>query len=260
MMEENKKEKELEINNQEVKETVDTKTEVKEVSTENDTKFKKVEVSNKKEKNVKKKKHRILKTILILIGLVVVAYFIFAIRNFLILKDILIKAGKFENIDNYSYETNTKQEDVEFNTKYVSKDGFERMDIDNITYQDRDLVVWKDNHSAEELIVFPETKVAVQHKESYDDVIGRNFPFQFVQMDENMSGLGLFSLIYSNEFNGKDCYVIQIASDYKLWVEKETGLVVKEESNGAIVELKGVSIQNIEDITKPDLTGYKVNE
>ena len=69
----------------------------------------------------------------------------------------------------------------------------------------------------------------------------------------------MFSLIYSQEYNGKECYVLQIALDYKIWVEKDTGLVVKQESDeNYVIECTNIEVNNIPEIDEPDLTGYDI--
>ena len=30
------------------------------------------------------------------------------------------------------------------------------------------------------------------------------------------------------EYNNKECYLIELSKDYKIWVEKETGIVIRE--------------------------------
>lgn len=246
------------------KEKVNTNEKVEEEKTgvkeEEEAKFRKVESKNKKNVNTPEKKHTILKAILIIIGILVVAYCVFVFRNYFILKDILVKAGRFENIESYSYVVNVKQGDVEFNKTHIIKDDVERMDLENVTMPEKNLIVWKDNNTNEGIVAFPSTKNAIKSNDKESIFIGDNFPFRFAKIDEGMPGLILFCLMYTDEFNGKDCYVIQIASDYRIWVEKETGLVVKEEGNGSIDELTDLKIENIEDIYKPDLTGYEVKE
>ena len=88
---ETKKVSEKEVKKEAKKETdkAEPKKETTKVDTENksDTTFKKVETKNKKEKS----NHGLLKAILVLIGILVIAYFIFVMRNYMILKDIIIR-------------------------------------------------------------------------------------------------------------------------------------------------------------------------
>lgn len=226
---------------------------------ENETKFKKAE-TNIKGNTVKKKKHTFLKAILIIIGILVIAYCVFVFRNYFILKDVLVKAGRFENLESYSYEINSKQGDVELNNRRIIKEGIGRMDIENVTIPERSLIAWKDYNSGEKIVAFTGVKQALKSNDESSISIGDSFPFLFTEINEAMPGLVLFCLMYTDEINDKDCYVIQIASDYKIWVEKETGLVVKEENCGEIEELTSLKLQNVEDIYKPDLTGYEVTE
>ena len=226
-----------------------------------DTKFKKVEVVNKKEeqKGSKVKKHTILKAILIIIGILVIAYLIFVIRNYYILKDILVKAGAYENVENYSYTTKITDEGSEIDFSCIKSDNVIRVDMNNKTKPEKSMIVWKDYNTNEGIIAFTGVNKAIKSEADKTLNIIANFPFQFVQINDAMSGLGLISLMYSDQVNEKNCYVIQLGSDYKIWVEKDTGLVIKQESkDGYVTECTGIEVNNVSEIYKPDLTGYEI--
>ncbi len=243
-----------ELTNQEVsKKAEDDKAQVEK---NEDSKFKKVEVKNKIRKE--KKKHRLLKVILIIIGILVVAYFIFAMRNFYILSNILKKAENYKNLTNYSYQVNIKDEETEIKYTYRAKDGVTRTDINNITNPERSMILWKDAN--EKIIVLTGTNTALKTKAGEGFQVNGKMPFQFAGDIRGLSGIGLTALIYSDNVQEKDCYVIVLDSDYKIWVEKDTGLVVQQYSANRISEYINIELNSVTEIYKPDLTGYEVTE
>lgn len=259
-MEENKKEKVLEENKEK---TIKQSEEDKEKNVkdkkieENDAKFKKVEVNNEKEK----KKHIVLKTILIVIGILVILYAIIALRNYYALLDILAKAGKYENIENYSYEVKSIWDDSEVQYKYTKKDGYGRMDTDNKTTPENSMIAWQNYDSGESIIAFPKHNKATISENGDSMSLNGNLPFQFSTISEGMSGLGLITFITSQNYNDKECYVINfMLQDYKIWIEKDTGLMVKQDDGISILEITNVETENIQDVNKPDLTGYEISE
>ena len=67
--------------------------------------------------------------------------------------------------------------------------------------------------------------------------------------------------IYTDEYNGKECYVLCLTSDYKKWIDKDTGLVIKTESGeNSTTEISDIEIDNIKEIYKPDLTGFEIED
>lgn len=260
-MEENKEVKKEKVEEKVKSEKKETKVEkdVKqnEEIKKDDTTFRRVEMPNKNKKE--KKKHRVLKTILVIIGILVIAYLVFAIRNFYILKDILVKAGAYENIGDYLYETKIMDNGNQTEFLYTRKNNEARVDIENKSTPENSLIIWKNYNDNEAIVVFEGRNKAIETEADKTIDMVANFPFQFSQLHEGMSGLGLFSLIYSQEYNGKECYVLQIALDYKIWVEKDTGLVVKQESDeNYVIECTNIEVNNIPEIDEPDLTGYDI--
>ena len=224
------------------------------------TKFKKVETKGAKVQVEKKKKHKLAKAILIIIGIIVIVYFIFVMRNLFIIRDILDKASAYKDLQNYSCEILSNNGDDQTKLAYAKNENVERVDLTNIKDETKRIIMWEDNETNEGIISFPEQRVANVTDAEHIGITVTS-PTQYAYYGEAISGLGLFSLIYSEEFNGKDCYVIQNGVDSKTWVEKETGLTLKAEYGKDISsEVTDFKVNTIGEIYKPDLTGYEINQ
>lgn len=83
--------------------------------------------------------------------------------------------------------------------------------------------------------------------------------------------LALHSKIVSETYKGKECYKITAYGDLEQWVDKETGLIVRQ--SGGYYQYKDGTMKRLyheynyqfgivtdEDVKKPDLTGYKIQE
>lgn len=275
-MEENKDEKK--VNSENVQEKQDTKQEEKktekvepeikkevkkeekpkqEKTEKDDAKFKKVEGTNKEpEKN---KSHKVLKAILILIGIIVVLYFIFAMRNAVILNDIISRTGTYKNIDNYTYQVVSKTGDTELNITCLRMGNIERLDIKNESDARKNVIAWKNYDTNEGILAFPGNNTAVLN--NANSINFGQFPIDIAFSGNDIIGLGLTAFIYSENLNGKDCYVITVGEDSKIWIEKDTGLVLKKQYNDKIsVECISFEEDSVKEIYKPDLTGYEITQ
>lgn len=258
---ETKKVSEKEVKKEAKKETdkAEPKKETTKVETENksDTTFKKVETKNKNEKS----NHGLLKAILVLIGILVIAYFIFVMRNYMILKDIHEKASKYKDLTNYTYQVRGILGDYSSLYTITKKDNVTRYETKNEDKKDREIIIWKDLEENEGIVSFINQKTAIVDKAENIVSPVSDLPFEFTEVNNGIDGIALYTLIYSEEYNGKDCYVLSMGTGYKKWIEKDTGLVVKIESeNNYSTEVLSLETNTVNEIYKPDLTGYDVRE
>lgn len=257
--ENNKKE---EKTNVETAKNVKKEAETKKASSTNAdaTKFKKVEASGSKVQVEKKKKHKLAKAILIIIGIIIVVYFIFVMRNLFIIRGILDKASAYKDLQNYSCEILSNNGEDQTKLIYSKNGQTERVDLTNLKDETKNIIMWENNETNEGIISFPAQKVANVTDAEHIGITVTS-PTQYAYYDDDILGLGLISLIYSEEFDGKDCYVIQNGVDSKTWVEKETGLTLKTEyGNDMSSEVTDFKVNTVGEIYKPDLTGYEINQ
>ena len=249
----NEETKTQEFNNQEPKsiaqnlEKKESKTEQKEESN-----FKKVETKTKKSK------HGVAKAIVILIGLIVLAYLIFVMRNYFIIRDIKTKASEYKDITNYTYKSKTEELEI----TVTKKDNITRIDLNRFAEEDRNTIIWYNEEDKESIISFPEQKKA--RITNFSDVTA-SAPFLYANDDMYLGvesdGRILYTWIYTDEFNGKECYVICSSKNDKEWIEKDTGIVVKRESGDlGTSEITDIEVNTVKEVYKPDLTGYEITE
>lgn len=220
-----------------------------------DTTFKKVVNQNNKEKS----NHGLLKAILVLIGILVIIYFIFVMRNYIILNNIYEKAEEYKDLTNYTYQVRGVLGDSSSVYTVTRKDNVIRFETKNENEEDREIIIWKDFSENEGIISFPNQNTAIVDEAQNVMSLVSDLPFEFADANDGIIGISLYTLIYSEEYNGKDCYVLSIGTGYKKWIEKDTGLVVKIESgNNSSTEVLSIETNTVNEIYKPDLTGYEV--
>ena len=236
----------------------ENKKEKNESEQKKDSTFRKVETKNKSKNfdaSKKKPSHKVIKAIFIIILLLIAAYCIFFCRNLIILSNLKEAVSQYNGITNYSYESVYTGSHATFR----QNDTALRVDLVNDQSPEKSLIIWKDKTTNNEIIAFPNQKTAIQSSTS-STTVDAKLPFTLANMGDGFYGLALYSLIYTENLNGRECYVIQESSDYKMWIEKDTGLLYKMEySDDMYTEITKVEINSTDEIYKPDLTGYKIN-
>lgn len=227
------------------------KTDEKNVNTKKEENFKKVETKTKQSK------HGFAKAILVLIGILVIVYLVFVIRNYFILKDIKEKASAYKNITNYTYTV--KSDEVE--TTITKKENLTRVELNQFGEEERHAIIWSDSNTKEGVISFPEQKTATLA--NFSDMVA-NAPFVYatdIYSGIEADGKILYTWIYTDEFNGKKCYVLCYGKNDKEWIEKDTGLLVKREIDGMkTTEYTNIQTNTVKEVYKPDLTGFEIKD
>ena len=233
-----------------------------EASKKDDLTFKRVEMNSKNKKTLddlnatKKKSHGFAKAILIIIMILIAAYCIFFVRNLIILHNIADKIADLENVENYSFNTKSTNSDSSIVTiQYYKKDNLERFDL---TKDDTTLIYWYDSDTREKILASPTDRRATVSSDADDSAFVSLPVCTELYNDETIAYMSLISMIYSENYNGIDCYVISLGNDQKTWVEKETGYVVKRETVGTVAEYNNVRVNELTEVYKPDLTGYEI--
>ena len=217
-------------------------------------------VVTKQENNKKEIKEepiftKFIKILLIIVIILIIAYILFFIRNNMIFNDIAEKMQLLQEVNNYSYQSNTKVNNSnDITTVKYSKNN----NVTSVTFSRNNeelITLWKDDDNKEKITLYSQTKKA-EISDSIDEVI-----VMLPLMNELESGtvralLSLGTLVYSEQYNDRDCYIIKLDKNQKVWIDKETGLVLKREYANNYTEYTNIKLNNNEKITRPDLTGY----
>lgn len=212
-------------------------------------------------------KKKVFKIIGLVIVVILILFLIYCIRNFIIIKNLQKNIEQYTSKSEYSIKSiSTEENGVVIETQYYRKDNKQKLvlirKLDNTEYRiesynngERTDIFW-DN---------PEKKTA---KINSGEIMGMN-------IENNFSFKNIFqTLLYAinnkidvTEYNGKNCYVISrrlYKQDERevLYIEKDTGLVLKSVYANNIVTEKEYSFENIEDdiFTEPDIGQYTINE
>ena len=143
------------------------------------------------------------------------------------------------------------------------KDNVERVDIED---KNRKVSTITDFESNQVTTWYPEEKTASVYNTELTAKI--HLPLEEgINNQQTRAFMGLTSIIYSEECNSKQCYVIMqvcspkmMNSSQKTWIDKETGLVVKREYLNSTIEYNNVELNNVRNIDTPDLRTYKVEK
>ena len=129
----------------------------------------------------------------------------------------------------------------------------------NIT-EIRNLTVYNKDNEKIGIIESGENKIALLNGNIAIGTTGINTISEFDDIKFKIP-LAFTSKITIEECNGKECYLIELSKDYKIWVEKETGIIVRE------MDIEYITNRNYtfdvvkdEDIIKPDISDCKVQE
>lgn len=251
----------------EVKEKDGSKVENKKVAEEQTRKFEQPKVTKAAKETskteTKKKKHIVLKTIL---GIVIIALVIFFInfgRNIIIVNKIAKQQEELKSITNYACIMIGKNNKLGAIERYY-KDG-KAMLVQN-NNEGQKIIMWNDTNTKETIILNPQELKATIIKDS--NIVPSSMPMPLA-LDDEMLKWSFAFLITSDEIDGQECYKINYGETS--WISKDNGTMLKT-NNGKVV-IDGKEYDNIveyknwqfnkltdADLARPNLIGYTVTE
>lgn len=212
----------------------------------------------------KKKKHRILKIILILIVVGLILFLINYVRNYYIIHDLVEKQAKLLDCTNYSFEVQYYSSNNE-NNKDILKHYYKDDKSMLIKEGEETVIIWNDAETKETIFITPqELKARVQQNSG----IGLTANL----VSQNLKDIEVWSFIFlisTEVVDGQECYKIRCADSMTLWVNKENGLIVKSINGKTVIngkeydsisERKNIKMNELTDIdmSRPNLMGYNV--
>ena len=211
---------------------------------------------------MKVKKH-ILRKVLLVTLVVFIIFLILTLRKFVILNKIECLTEDKVNITNYYSEkisvtgkTATIMKAYNKDNKYITELRTFAPTID----EKRGITIYKNNDEKLAIIESGENKIAFINSESIIDgnLSVNTFPSGEMNILQKLI-LAATSRITAEECNNKKCYLVEPAKSWKLWIDKETGVVVRE-INGSTLQDSYYEFNTVkdEDIIKPDISDCKI--
>ena len=220
---------------------------------------------------MEKKKIKLWKKILIIIIILVILLLIHIVRNLIIINSISSKLSKLENSDNYkltSYSYNGNNftimhyyfkngKSLEKNI-LISSDGNQKLEVVKIF----------DGENRETYTISDDKSVNFVDSEEYSEIM-RFFNELDTGSFWNNIIMATITRISSQECNGKKCYMATTLfpnEHYRLYYDKETGLMVRDETSSFSTE-DDIKVNCIKDsfyefnvVTDNDLIDSNISE
>lgn len=205
---------------------------------------------------------KLWKKFLIIVLVLCAILAIFIIRKFIIITNLVNESKEYANKTNYFAVVQSLQNGNVNIIKSYNKDGnylttFRTYGKD--IKDERGLIRYKKDSEEIGIIQSGQEKIAILDGTVIGEVNVANI---FSTLDNTMQKLQLviMSRITTDNYGNIECYLIEL-DNWKMWVEKDTGLVIIEINGGVVVErFYEFDIVKDEDIIKPDISDCKIQE
>lgn len=201
------------------------------------------------------KKMKLWKKILIIFIALVIILIIFVLRKYIIITNLINTSKEYATKKNYIVDVYSLQENgVTMIKSYRKADDYlSTYKYFNNNTEDRKFTVYNKDNERIGIIKSGENKIAFLN----GDVVGEETSVNtFKTFDETLVKLQLsiIAKIKSEKVNNKECYLLELSDNYRIWVEKETGIIIKEmQSNYTTNRKYTFDIVADEDIQKPSI-------
>lgn len=209
------------------------------------------------------KKMKLWKKILLVVLALLVVFAILTLRKYIIITKLINASKDYANKTNFMVNTYGLTNDSVTVTKIYNKDkdffSTHKTYSNNISEM-RSLTVYNKDNEKIGIIESGEDKIALLNGNIAIGPTGINTISEFDDIKFKIP-LSLTSKIKKEECNNKECYLIELSKDYKIWVEKETGIIIREMDIGYITNRTYTfDVVKDENIVKPDISDCKIPE
>lgn len=205
------------------------------------------------------KKMKLWKKLLLVILALLVVFAIFTLRKYIIITNLINTSKDYISKTNFMVDTYGLTNDSVVLTKSYCKDGnlfsttetlghniIEERKITAYSKGDEKIVIIQSGNDKVLLSNGNVAPINVNTISEFDDIKLR-IPSAFT------------SKITKQNCNGKECYLIELSKDYKIWVEKETGIIIREMDIEYITNRTYTfDVVKDENIIKPDTSDCRV--
>lgn len=205
---------------------------------------------------------KLWKKVLIIVLILFAILAIFIVRKFIIITNLVNESKEYANKTNYFAVIQSLQNGNVNIIKSYNKDGnylttFRTYGKD--IKDERGLIRYKKDSEEIGIIQSGQEKIAILDGSVLGEVYVVNI---FSTLDNTMQQLqfAVMSRITTDNYGNIECYLIEL-ENCKMWVEKDTGLIIREINGGLVSErFYEFDIVKDEDITKPDISDCKIQE
>ena len=205
---------------------------------------------------------KLWKKILIILLILLAILTIFTVRKFIIIKNLVNESKEYASKTNYFAVVQSLQNGNVSMLKSYHKDGNYLTIIR--TYgkgiqDERGLTRYKKDNEEIGILQSGQEKIAILDGSVLGEVNVVNI---FSTLDNTMQQLqfAIMSRITTDNYGNVKCYLIEL-DNWKMWVEKDTGLVIREINGETVAErFYEFDIVKDEDIIKPDISDCKIQE
>ena len=210
------------------------------------------------------KKMKLWKKILLVLLAIFIVFSIYVIRNFIIIYNLEEVSKEYANKTNYIADIYSIQSNSVNILRAYSKDGvyLSIMETKSNDIKDtRKLTVYKSDNETLGVIQSGDKKIAILNNTMAAEI--QVVTFESIS-DMNLLQKLLFSTlarISTEECNNKETFLVEMPHDWKMWVNKENGTIVREINSGFVTKRNyEFDIVKDEDIVKPDISDCEIQK
>lgn len=207
------------------------------------------------------KKMKSWRKILLLVLALLIVFAILTLKKYIIITKLINESKDYVGKTNFVLNTYSLTSNSVTVTKICNKDKdflSTHKTYSNDMSEMRSMTVYNKDNEKIGIIESGEDKIALSNI-----VIGPTGVNTISEYDDIKFKIPLAftAKITTEKCDDKDCYLIELTKDYKIWVEKETGIVIREMDVAYITNRNYIfDIVKDEDIIKPDISDCKIQE
>jgi len=205
------------------------------------------------------KKMKLWKKLLLVVLALLVVFAIFTLRKYIIITNLINASKDYVSKTNFMVDTYGLTNDSVVLTKSYCKDGNLYSTTETLGHnilEARKTIAYSKSDEKIVIIQSGDDKVLLSNGNVAPTNVKTISEFEDIKL---RIPLAFTSKITKQNCNGKECYLIELSKDYKIWVEKETGIIRREMNIEHITNRTYTfDVVTEENIIKPDTSDCRV--